>query len=367
MRRVACKATRSASIGREMIFNLLSRKSEQLSDNADDWMSRAVTVSLILVMTFGGALAVWKLSDLLPTVFATILLAVAWRGSAEFVSRHTRAPLGLSLLVVAIGLAALSFFCVTLFGRQLLAQYDEVAIDIPAALALIQRVIEEHPWGRFVEKLMSVDFSQAAAPVANKFGEALGVLGGAVGTVIFVIIGAAYLAADPTSASSGALAVTPSSQREAMSRFLDRSGPALRQWLIIQLYVVVMNTVFAAIPLWAFGVPAPLAIATISGALAFIPYFGSMVALVIAALVALPHGVGTAALAALSVGGASFVEGYLITPYLQGRSLMVPPVILLFFMLAFGTLFGTMGVALAVPATVVVFTAWHAFRGLPKA
>lgn len=349
-----------------MKLNLLSKLNAPGPVGPDDLVRRAVTVAVIAAATIGGAIAAWRLSDLLPTVFATILLAIAWRGSADLISRRTRAPLGLSLLLVAIGLAALLFFCVSLFGGQLLAQYDEVAIDIPAALALIERLIEEHPWGRFLEKLTSFDFSQAAAPVANKFGEALGILGGAVGMTIFVIIGAAYLAADPTSASSGALALTPSSHREAMSRFLERSGPALRQWLVIQLYVVVMNTVFAAIPLWAFGVPAPLAIATISGALAFIPYFGSMVALVIAALVALPHGVGAAALAALSVGGASFIEGYLITPYLQGRSLMVPPVVLLFFMLAFGTLFGAMGVALAVPATVVVFTAWEAFGSQTK-
>lgn len=345
------------------MFNFLSKASDPRAVAPDELFGRAVTVAIIVAATIGGAFAVWRLSDLLPTIFATILFAIAWRGAADIISRRTRAPLGLSLLLVAIGFAALVYFCVSLFGAQLLAQYDEVAIDIPAAMALIQRVIEEHPWGRFVEKLTSIDFSQAAAPVANKFGEVLSILGGAVGTTIFMIIGAAYLAADPKSASSGVLALTPSSRREAAQRFLDLSGPALRQWLVIQLYVVVMNTVFAAIPLWAFGVPAPMAIATISGALAFIPYFGSMAAIVIAALVALPHGAGTAAIAALAVGGASFIEGYLITPFLQGRSLMVPPIALLFFMLAFGTLFGAMGVALAVPATVVLFTGWEVFRG----
>lgn len=350
-----------------MKFNLLSRATDPRSDAPDDWVARAITISLILVMTIGGAVALWKLSVLLPTVFATILLAVAWRGAAEFVSHRTRTPLGLSLVLVAIGLAVAIFFFASLFGGQLLAQYDEVALDIPAAVALIERVIEEHPWGRFVEKLMSIDFSQAAAPVANKFGEALGVISGAMGMGIFTIIGAAYLAADPSSASSGVLALTPASRREEMALFLSRSGFALRQWLVIQLYVVIMNAVFAAIPLWAFGVPAPMAIATISGALAFIPYFGSVVALVIAALVALPHGVGTAALAALAVGGASFVEGYLITPFLQGRSLMVPPIVLLFFILVFGALFGAMGVALAVPATVVIFVGWDVFRNAPDA
>jgi predicted PurR-regulated permease PerM len=345
-----------------MKFNLLGARGGDLrGDGPEDWASRAVTISLILVMTIAGAVALWRLSGLLPGVFAMILLAVAWRGAAESISRHARTPLGLSLLLVAIGLAASVFFFASLFGRQLLAQYDEVALDIPAALALVQRAIEEHPWGRFVERSMSVDFSGAAAPVANKFGEALSAVGSAVGMGIVVFMGAAYLAADPASAASGVLALTPAARRESMSRFLDRSGAALRQWLVIQLYVVAMNAGLAAIALWAFGVPAPMAIATISGALAFIPYFGSIVALVVAALVALPHGMGEAALAALAVGGASFVEGYLVTPYLQSRSLMVPPVVLLLFMLAFGTLFGAMGVALAVPATVVVFAAWEIF------
>ncbi|WP_424363260.1 AI-2E family transporter [Methylocystis parvus] len=344
-----------------MKINLLGRANNSRNEGNDDWIARAVAFSLILVTTIGGALALWRLADLLPIVFVTILLAIGWRASAEFLSRRTSAPMGLSLLLVGGGLVVSIYFFSSLFGRQLLAQYDEVALDIPAAIALLQRSIEEHPWGHFLERLMSIDFSQAAAPVANKFTDAIGAVGSLLGMGIFVIIGSAYLAADPDSASAGVLALTPASRRDAMTHFLSRSGATLRKWLVIQLYVVVMNTVFAAVLLWLFSVPAPMAIATTSGLLAFIPYFGSMVALLIAALVALPHGVGVATLAAVAVGGASFVEGYLITPYLQGRSLMVPPAILLLFMLAFATLFGTMGVALAVPATVIVLVAWSVF------
>lgn len=344
-----------------MKINLLGRANNSRNDGPDDWIARAVAFSLILVMTIVGALTLWRLADLLPIVFVTVLLAVGWRAAADFLSRRTSAPMGLSLLLVGVGLALSIYFFTSLFGRQLLAQYDEVALDIPASIALLQRSIEEHPWGHFLERLMSIDISQAAAPVANKFTDVIGAVGSIIGMGIFVIIGSAYLAADPDSAAAGLLALTPASHRDAMTHFLSRSGATLRKWLLIQLYVVVMNTVFAAILLWLFGVPAPMAIATISGVLAFIPYFGSMIALLIAALVALPHGVGVATLAAVAVGGASFVEGYLITPYLQGRSLMVPPAILLLFMLAFGTLFGTMGVALAVPATVIVLVAWNVF------
>lgn len=273
---------------------------------------------------------------------------------------------GVSLLAVALLLLGGIVVTLTAFGKQLLSQYDEVALDIPAAIALIERLVEEHPWGRFLEKfIIDADYSKAAAPVAHHVGVALGSLGNAMALSLFTIIGAAYLAADPKWHVDGVVAWTPVAYREKMLAFLERSGVSLRQWLLLQLYVVVMNAGFAGAALWAFGVPAPLALATISGALAFIPYFGSMIALVVGALVALPHGVATAGLAALAIGGASFVEGYLITPFLQSRSLSVPAVVLLFCMLAFGVLFGAMGVVLAVPATVVLSVACNIFLKSP--
>ena len=268
----------------------------------------------------------------------------------------------MSLALVALGSLVAVIVALMLFGGQLVRQYDEVALDIPAAIAMLERLVEEHPWGRFIEKfVVHVDFSKMTTPVAQQFGALLGSVGNGLAYGIFTIIGAAYLAADPGRYAAGVIALTPASRRTDMALFLERSGAVLRQWLFIQLYVVAMNALFAGAALWAFGVPAPLALATISGALAFVPYFGSIIAMIIGVLVALPHGLDNAALAALAIGSASFIEGYLITPYLQSRSLMVPPVLLLFCMLAFASLFGTMGVVLAVPATVVLSVAYGIF------
>lgn len=340
-----------------MKFSFLSKSADPL-----DFVLRTAIVAFVAATTVASALILWRLSDLLPAVFVTILVAIGWRHAAERFAARFGLSLGLSLLVVAVGLTASLVLVLTLFGGQLLRQYDEVAVDVPAAVALIERMIEEHPWGQFVEKFVAgVDLSKATAPVARQLGALVGSVGNALAMGVFTIIGAAYLAADAPGHVSGVIALAPSSRRAEAARFLERSGAALRRWLVIQGYVVGMNAFFAGVALWVFGVPAPLALATISGALAFIPYFGSIVALVVGTLVALPHGPETAALAALAIGGASFVEGYLITPYLQSRSLMVRPVVLLFCMLAFGSLFGTMGVALAVPATVVLAVAFDVF------
>jgi predicted PurR-regulated permease PerM len=334
-------------------INFLSKSIDQ-----GDFVSRIAIVAATVAISF----VLWKLTELLPAVFATILIALAWRGVAEQVSAHLGLSKGLSLAVVALGSLASIVMALMLFGGQLLRQYDEIALDVPAAIALIERMVEEHPWARFVEKFwVHVDFSKMTTPVAQQFGALLGSLGNGLASGVFAVIGAAYLAADPNRYAAGLLAVTPASRRTDMARFLERSSAALRRWLHIQLYVVVMNALFAGAALWALGVPAPLALATISGALAFVPYFGSIVAMMIGMLVALPHGLDNAALAALAIGAASAIEGYLITPYLQSRSLMVPPVVLLFCMLAFSLLFGTMGVVLAVPATVVLSIAYGIF------
>lgn len=325
-----------------------------------DFVLRAVAVTAVFLAMLAAAIIMWKLSDLIPTVFATILIAIAWRSAAERVAARLGLSPGLSLAIVALGLFASTIVALWAFGGQLIRQYDEVALDVPAAVALIEKLIEEHPWGHFIEKfVVNVDFSKVTTPVASQLGAIVSLIGNGLAYGVFAIIGAAYLAADPQGHVSGAVALAPPARRDGLSRFLDRSNQALRQWLLIQLYVVVMNGAFAGVALWAFGVPAPLALLTISGALAFIPYFGSIVAIIVGVLVALPHGLETAALAALAIGGASFIEGYLITPYLQSRSLSVPPVVLLFCMLGFGALFGVMGVVLAVPATVILAVAYN--------
>lgn len=338
-----------------MKFGFLTKNLDQ-----HDFIPRAVAVVAIVAAAVGLGLLFWKLSIFLPLVFATIVLAVGWRAAAESVSGRLGIGPGLSLLAVALALVAGLAVGLTAFGGQLVRQYDEVALDVPAAMALIQRLVEEHPWARFIETfVLELDYSKAAAPIAQHIGAALGSVGAALATSLVAIIGAAYLSADPKGHVDGILALTPARHRDRMAAFLHRSGGALRQWMLLQVYVVAMNTVFAGVALWAFGAPAPLALATISGMLALVPYFGSMIALVVGALVALPHGVDQAAAVAIAIAGASFVEGYLITPFLQSRSLSVPAVVLLFCMLAFGALFGAMGVVLAVPATVVLAVAYE--------
>jgi hypothetical protein len=141
-----------------MKLSFLTKSLEQ-----PDFVARSIFIAVVAAASVSLGLLFWRLSDFLPLVFATIILAIAWRSGAESLSARFKIPLGLSLLAAALGLIAVIAATLTAFGNQLLSQYDEVALDIPAAVALIQRFVEEHPWGRFVEKfVIDADYSNAA-------------------------------------------------------------------------------------------------------------------------------------------------------------------------------------------------------------
>jgi predicted PurR-regulated permease PerM len=93
-------------------------------------------------------------------------------------------------------------------------------------------------------------------------------------------------------------------------------------------------------------------IGIISGFLTFIPYVGSLTGFVLSVGVALvqfwPDWTMIAATVAIFVFG-QFVEGNFLSPKLVGASVGLHPVWLMFALLAFGSLFGFVGLLLAVP------------------
>ncbi|MEX3008256.1 AI-2E family transporter [Hoeflea sp. TYP-13] len=96
-----------------------------------------------------------------------------------------------------------------------------------------------------------------------------------------------------------------------------------------------------------------LLIGLFAGLISFIPYVGSMVGLVLALGVALvqfwPDYVSIVIVLAVFFSG-QFFEGNILQPKLVGRSVGLHPVWLMFALFAFGSLFGFVGLLIAVPA-----------------
>lgn len=137
--------------------------------------------------------------------------------------------------------------------------------------------------------------------------------------------------------------------------------------------------VFYAIGLSIAGLDFGLIVGMTAGILSIVPYVGSIVGLALSVGLALGQFdslANVAAVAAVFFAG-QMLEGYVLTPNLVGDKVGLHPVWLIFGLLAGGTLFGFVGILLAVPVAAVIgvgvrfglgqYLASNYYRGTGKA
>jgi predicted PurR-regulated permease PerM len=104
------------------------------------------------------------------------------------------------------------------------------------------------------------------------------------------------------------------------------------------------------------GLPNPWLWGAMAGVLNFVPYLGALVGVIVVGLVGLTHfdSVGYALLAPLCYYVLTASEGYIVTPILLGRRLILNPVVVFLSLVFWGWLWGIPGMLLAVPVTAIV-------------
>jgi predicted PurR-regulated permease PerM len=114
---------------------------------------------------------------------------------------------------------------------------------------------------------------------------------------------------------------------------------------------------FYAVALTVSGLNFGLLIGLIAGLITFIPYVGSMTGLVLALGVAVaqfwPEYASILTVLGIFLVG-QFFEGNLLSPKLVGESVGLHPVWVIFALLAFGYLFGFVGLLVAVPLAATI-------------
>tara|TARA_Y100001936_G_scaffold253844_1_gene321548 strand:- start:2477 stop:3541 length:1065 start_codon:yes stop_codon:yes gene_type:complete len=136
----------------------------------------------------------------------------------------------------------------------------------------------------------------------------------------------------------------------------SESDKVLAEFLRGQLSVMlIMSTCYAA-GLWLTGLEFALPIGIISGVLVFIPYLGLGIGLILATLAAFIQFQGWGGILPIWIvfGAAQLLESMVITPWLVGNRIGLHPVVVIFALLAFGQLFGFVGLLLALPASAVL-------------
>ena len=138
----------------------------------------------------------------------------------------------------------------------------------------------------------------------------------------------------------------------------------LAEWLRGQVLVIAIMSVYYVSALSLTGLDFALPIGILIGVSIIIPYVGVAAGLLLATAAALMEFGTLSGLAwvwvAIGVGQA--LEGMFLTPFIVGERIGLHPVVVIFALLAFGTVFGFFGVLLALPASAVLLVALRHLR-----
>ncbi|MDK9696016.1 MAG: AI-2E family transporter [Siculibacillus sp.] len=149
----------------------------------------------------------------------------------------------------------------------------------------------------------------------------------------------------------------PPRHRETVRLLAGRMDDAVSGFVRGQVLVCVVMGIYYGLGLALVGLEFGLLIGLMSGLLGIVPYVGFGSGLVVGLIVALvqywPDWHGLALVAAVFAGGQA-LEGWILTPNWVGRSVGLHPVWLLFSLFAFGSLFGFVGMLVAVPASAAI-------------
>jgi predicted PurR-regulated permease PerM len=149
--------------------------------------------------------------------------------------------------------------------------------------------------------------------------------------------------------------LVPEERRGQLWSAFEASGTALKLWLKAQLLTMLLVGTVTGIGLWLIGVPSWFALALLAALLEFVPYVGPIAAAVPAILIAASVDPQTALLTIGLYILVQQLEGYVFSPLMQQWAVDLPGALLLFSLLACGTLFGAIGIIFAAPLTVVLF------------
>jgi predicted PurR-regulated permease PerM len=316
--------------------------------------ARFVRRALIVIALVAAALLLWQLRFVVALLFGAVLIATIFRAIADLLEKHLRLPARLAVLVSVLLVVGIIGGVIWAIGAQIAAQGQNLADTLPRAAEIIDSRLGAMGLGHPVSQSLHSVHSGGGL-IGTNLKSFVSSVSLSVASFLIVFFGGIFLAAQPRLYGIGTIKLIPPGRRRLVAEAMEESDRALRLWLKGQLWAMILIFVMTWAGLWALGVPSALVLALISGVLEFIPYAGAITSSVPAIMVALVQSPQLALWVVILYVIVHHIEAYLIQPVIQQFAVEIPAVITLFALLAFGLLFGILGILLAAPLAVVSY------------
>lgn len=309
-------------------------------------------------------LALWLLGDVIMPFVLGGAIAYCLDPIAD---RLQRAGLSRALAVVTISLVVVLFVTVA-FLLVIPLMVQQAGALVNSAPDLFQRLqgwlTTTFPTAMDADSTIRQQLTAVGAAIQSRGGELVnGVLTSALSLinvvvlVVIVPVVAFYLLLDWDRMVARIDELLPRDHAPTIQRLGSEIDATLASFIRGQGTVCLILGTFYAISLMVVGLNFGLFVGFLAGVISFIPYVGAMVGGVLALGLALFQFWGDwfwiGAVAGIFVFG-QMIEGNVLTPKLVGNSVGLHPVWLIFALSVFGSLFGFVGLLVAVPVAAMI-------------
>ncbi|OYU50008.1 MAG: AI-2E family transporter [Rhizobiales bacterium PAR1] len=327
-------------------------------------------ISFWITCLLGLVAFLYLFSSVLTPFVAALILAYLLDPLVDWLERMRLGRLTATLLVLL--LFVLIFVVVLLAAMPLMINQTSALIaKLPEYVTRLQTLVAEQG-GPLFERFGGTDrLKEIQGQLGSSVGEGAKWLGGIVtsllsgGHVILNLISllvltpvvAFYMILDWDHMVAKVDGWLPRDHRDTIRELITEMDRSVAGFLRGQATICLFLGLFYAIALSLAGLHFGFVIGIISGLIGFIPYVGSLTGLLLSVGVAIAQfwPDWTMILVILGIFGAGqFLEGNVLQPKLLGHALGLHPVWLMFALLAFGSLFGFVGVMIAVPLAAII-------------
>jgi predicted PurR-regulated permease PerM len=314
------------------------------------WVAVGITVSVIVLL-----LVLWQLAQVLLVVFAGILLAVFLRGLTRPLADKTGLPEGLALLIVIATIVLVLTGAGFLLAPGISDQMSDLAETLPAAFESMVEWLAGTTWGAWMlDRTPSMEeLAEQEGLMSNFFGFFSTALG-AIANVLFIIVIAVYLAANPSIYWKGIVLLVPVKRRERTKEVVLTVGHKLWYWLTGQFVMMVAVGILTTVGLLIAGVPLPFALGLLAGLFEFVPIVGPIAASIPGILIALAYDPVVGLYAFGVYLAVQQIESNVLGPMVMKKVVSLPPALTLSATVIATVLFGLPGLLLATPLALVV-------------
>ncbi|WP_431945329.1 AI-2E family transporter [Actinacidiphila sp. bgisy167] len=326
----------------------------------------AAWCAVVLLVAAVGALALWLLVTF-AAVVTPVLLALLGSALLGPLHRRLRAVRVQRSLAAALTCAALLVFVAGagfILVQSLLQTGDQIVASLKEAA---QKVLPRlgAPGTSLNETIDSLKSfaTKYGARAASGVWSGLSIVGQAIATAVLALLLTFFFLRDGARFPALLRDAAPNGSGPLLERIAHRAFAAVQGFMRGTTVIALIDATLIGIGLLILRVPGAVGLAALVFIGAYIPYLGAFISGAVSVLVALADRGWVIGLWALGVVLAvQVVEGHILQPMVQSRTVHMHPAVVLLAITAGASLAGILGMLLAVPITAAALGALDELR-----